>query len=105
MLERDATSLLTAYETGLWSPDREELQFAGALARMAWSQESMRTALREVNNLAYAGRLARALDNNAVVVLQQVPADDPALFSVRRLVDVLARAADRPQAGWPEGAG
>lgn len=103
-LERDATDLLTAYQQGFWAPRLPELEFAGAVARMPWSQDSMRTALLEADNLVYAGRLARALDNNAVVVLQYVPADDPAFHSLRRLIGVLAAAAERPPGARPDGA-
>ncbi|MFD7094064.1 hypothetical protein [Streptomyces xanthophaeus] len=57
---------------------------------MPWTETSLATALRETSDLVYAGRLVRALDNNALIVLRRVPADDPALHSLRRLVDVLA---------------
>ncbi|MFF5808698.1 hypothetical protein [Streptomyces sp. NPDC012746] len=64
----------------------------------------MRTAVREVDSLTYAGRLARALDNNAITVLRHIPADDRALHSLRRLIDVLAAGAERPPGGHPLGA-
>ncbi|WP_129593432.1 hypothetical protein [Streptomyces sp. C] len=59
----------------------------------------MRTAVREASNIVYAGRLLRALDNNAIVVLRHVPPDDRALHSLRRLVDVLATEWERPPGG------
>ncbi|MGW9369620.1 hypothetical protein ACWGVR_06320 [Streptomyces xanthophaeus] len=56
----------------------------------------MRTAVREASRLVYAGRLLRALDNNAIVVLRHVPADDLALHPLRRLIDALAADWERP---------
>ncbi|MFD5892229.1 hypothetical protein ACFWHQ_40665 [Streptomyces sp. NPDC060334] len=61
----------------------------------------MATALREVDNLTCAGRLARILDDNAVIVLHQVTAEDPSLYSLHRLVDALAAAAEGPP--YPSG--
>ncbi|EFL20005.1 predicted protein [Streptomyces sp. C] len=98
-LERDATRLLTAHEQGHWTPSDGEAEFAAGLARMPWTEESMRTAVREASNIVYAGRLLRALDNNAIVVLRHVPPDDRALHSLRRLVDVLATEWERPPGG------
>ncbi|MFD8789451.1 hypothetical protein [Streptomyces vinaceus] len=98
-LEGDVTRLLAGHEQGLWNPSDGELEFAAGLARMPWSEESMRTAVREAHSLAYAGRLVRALDNNAIVVPRHVPADDRALHSLRRLVDLLATEAERPREG------
>ncbi|MFE5808356.1 hypothetical protein [Streptomyces sp. NPDC056491] len=40
------------------------------LARMPWTPQEVATALCEVDNLTHAGRLARALDHNAVIVLR-----------------------------------
>ncbi|MFE5521510.1 hypothetical protein ACFQ9Q_27880 [Streptomyces virginiae] len=96
VLERDVSHLLTAHQQGHWAPSDGELEFAAGLARMPWTEESMRTALREVNDLVYSGRLARALDNNAIVVLRHVTADDRALHSLRRLIDLLATEAEQP---------
>ncbi|MEV7729099.1 hypothetical protein AB0P15_30870 [Streptomyces sp. NPDC087917] len=56
----------------------------------------MATAVREVDHLTYAGALLRALDNNAIIVLGHTPADDLALHSLRRLVDILATQAEQP---------
>ncbi|MFF3088822.1 hypothetical protein ACFVRB_27835 [Streptomyces nojiriensis] len=104
-LERDVTRLLAGHEQGLWSPSNGELEFAAGVARMPWSEESMRTAVREAHSLACSGRLVRALDKNAFVVLRHVPADDPALHSLRRLVDLLATEAERSRGGGlPPGA-
>ncbi|MFF5809486.1 hypothetical protein [Streptomyces sp. NPDC012746] len=64
----------------------------------------MRTAVREVDGLTYAGRLLRALDNNAITVLRHIPADERALHSLRRLIDALAAGAERPPGGHPLGA-
>ncbi|MFF4321149.1 hypothetical protein [Streptomyces sp. NPDC001568] len=64
----------------------------------------MRTAVREADNLIYAGRLLRALDNNAIIVLRHVPADDPALHSLRRLIDVLATGGEPGWGGYRPGA-
>ncbi|MFF3015390.1 hypothetical protein [Streptomyces sp. NPDC057939] len=102
-LDHDASRLLTAYEQGLWVPSGGEVEFAAGLARMAWTEESMRTAVRDACNLVYAGRLLRALDNNAIIVLRHVPADDPALHALRRLVHVVATGGEAPW-GHPSGA-
>ncbi|MFK0045921.1 hypothetical protein ACIQU4_17695 [Streptomyces sp. NPDC090741] len=99
MLERDVTHLLAAHGQGHWIPSDGELGFAAGLARMPWTEESMRAAVREVDNLVYAGRLLRALDNNAIVVLRHTAADDLALHSLCRLIDALAVEAERPSDG------
>ncbi|MFF4324583.1 hypothetical protein [Streptomyces sp. NPDC001568] len=80
------------------------MEFAAGLARMVWTEESMRTAVREADNLVYAGRLLRALDNNAIIVLRHVPADDLALHSLRGLIDVLATGGEPGWGGYPPGA-
>ncbi|MFE5720510.1 hypothetical protein [Streptomyces erythrochromogenes] len=97
--DHDATTLLAAFQDGSWTPSAGELEFAADLARMPWTESSLRTALRETSNLVYAGRLVRALDNNALVVLQHVPADDRALHAPRRLVDALADRWEGPPLG------
>ncbi|MFD5932456.1 hypothetical protein [Streptomyces sp. NPDC060333] len=62
----------------------------------------MATALREVDNLTYAGRLTRTLDNSAVIVPHRATAEDPSLHSLHRLVDALAAAVEGPP--YPAGA-
>ncbi|MFD3940695.1 hypothetical protein ACFWSF_37660 [Streptomyces sp. NPDC058611] len=99
VLERDTTRLLTAHGQKHWTPSAGESDFAACLARAPWTEESMRAAVRDADDLVYAGRLLRALDNNAIVVLRHVPADDLALHSLRRLVDVLATEVERPPGG------
>ncbi|MFF5809496.1 hypothetical protein ACFY8A_40060, partial [Streptomyces sp. NPDC012746] len=51
VLERDTTRLLAAYEQEQWIPSDGELEFGAGLARMPWSEEAMRTAVREVDSL------------------------------------------------------
>ncbi|MFF4323316.1 hypothetical protein [Streptomyces sp. NPDC001568] len=69
---------------------------------MPWTEHAIRTALREAGDSMRVGRLPRLLDANAITVLRHVSADDSALHTLRRLVDVLAPEAERPP--WPPGA-
>lgn len=88
-----------------WLPYRGELEFAAGLARMAWTEESVRAAVREADDTVFGGKLVRVLEGgSAYLLLRHVAAADPALYSLRRLVDVLATAAERSQGGHPEGA-
>ncbi|MEU3407533.1 hypothetical protein ABZ766_26805 [Streptomyces sp. NPDC006670] len=96
VVERYATTLLAAYEERRWIPRATELEFAAALARMHWTAESVRAAVREADDAAYGGRLVQALEGgSADILLAHVPADDPALHSLRRLIDALATAAEQ----------
>ncbi|MGW7064620.1 hypothetical protein ACWGHM_39805 [Streptomyces sp. NPDC054904] len=101
-LERDVARLNTAYERDRWIPSADELEFTAGLARMPWTEQTIRTALREAGNSVRIGRLARLLNGDAITVLRHVSADDPALHALRRLVDVLAAEAERSP--WPPGA-
>ncbi|MFE2129151.1 hypothetical protein [Streptomyces amritsarensis] len=74
VLERDVTSLLTAYEDGRWIAQTGELEFAAGLARMPWTEESMRAAVDDTDDYVYAGKLVRALEGNAYSVLRHVAA-------------------------------
>ncbi|UQW99132.1 hypothetical protein [Streptomyces sp. RerS4] len=105
VVERCATELLAAYEAGRWIPHAQELEFTAGLARVAWSEASVRSAVRDAGRTALAGRLVRdvLLGGRVYLVLANVSADDPALHSLRRLVDVLATAAECP-AGPPNDA-
>ncbi|MFD5575255.1 MULTISPECIES: hypothetical protein [Streptomyces] len=97
VVERDATTLLAAYEERRWLPYGGELEFAADLARMPWTEESVRAAVRDADDTAYAGKLVRALEGgSAYLLLRHVAPDDPAVRSLRRLVDVLATAAEQP---------
>ncbi|MGW6979591.1 hypothetical protein ACWGE1_09105 [Streptomyces sp. NPDC054932] len=103
VVERDATTLLAAYEERRWIPYRGELEFAAGLARMAWTEESVRAAVRDADDTVYAGKLVQhALEGgSAYLLLHHVAPDDAALHSLRRLVDVLATAAEQPPGGHP----
>ncbi|MFF4364558.1 hypothetical protein [Streptomyces sp. NPDC001594] len=60
--------------------------------------------MREDEDAAYGGQLVHALEGgSADILLAHVPADDPALHSLRRLIDVLATAAEQLP-GRPPGA-
>jgi hypothetical protein len=98
VLTRDAEALLRDYENGQWLPYEAELRFAENLARLAWTEDSIRTAQRT----APAGRVSLLLDNTAFV-LRYTDGRDPALLPLRRLVDVLADDAEQQLA--PAGAG
>ncbi|MBY8868704.1 hypothetical protein [Streptomyces sennicomposti] len=90
VLSRDAETLLQDYESGQWLPYQAELRFAEDLARLPWTETTVRTAQRT----APAGRLALLLDN-ACFVLRYTDGRDPALLPLRRLVDVLADDAEQ----------
>ncbi|AWZ06866.1 MULTISPECIES: hypothetical protein [unclassified Streptomyces] len=101
-VERDATTLLSAYEERRWIPYQGELEFAAGLARMPWTEESMRAAVRDADSTGIDGKLIHALESgNAYLLLRHVAPDDSALHSLRRLVDVLATAAEQPRGGPP----
>ena len=91
VLIRDVTALQHRYENRLWQPSAVELQFAENLARMHWTEESIRAA----ESTAPLGThcLALLLANTAFV-LRYTDARDPALLPLRRLVDVLADDAE-----------
>ncbi|MFE6085998.1 hypothetical protein [Streptomyces virginiae] len=100
VVERYATTLLAEYEQRLWFPSPGELEFAAGLARMPWTEESVRAAVRDADDTG--GRLVHALEGGSdYTLLHHVAADDPALHSLRRLVDVLATAAEQPPGGRP----
>lgn len=99
VVEHDAATLFAAYQELRWVPCRGELEFAAGLARMSWTEESMRAAVRDADSRVVGGKLVRALNRNAYFVLRHVAATDPALRSLRRLVDVLATAAEQPPGG------
>lgn len=92
-LEQQATQLLTAFKTGQWVPYAQELVFAENLARFAWTEETLRAAVRAADPWTTTGRLVRILDSNAFFLLRDIPATDPALHTLRRLIDTLAAAA------------
>ncbi|MFK0203457.1 hypothetical protein [Streptomyces lavendulae] len=102
VVECDATTLLAAYKERRWLPNRGELEFAAGLARMVWTEESVRAAVRDADDTVFGGRLVHALEGgSAYILLHHVAADDPALHSLRSLVDVLATAAEQPPGGHP----
>ncbi|MEU8794529.1 hypothetical protein [Streptomyces sp. NPDC048643] len=92
-LERHAALLLTAFKDGQWVPYVQELVFAENLAWFVWTEETLRAAVRAADPWTAAGRLVRVLDSNAFFLLRDVPATDPALHTLRRLIDALATAA------------
>jgi len=92
-LERNAALLLTAFKNGTWVPYAQELVFAENLAWFVWTEETLRAAVRAADPWTAAGRLVRVLDSNAFFLLRDVPATDPALHTLRRLIDCLAAAA------------
>lgn len=91
VLTRDAETLLQDYERGQWLPYEAELRFAEDLARIAWTETSLRAAQRTAPPY---GRAPLLLDN-ACFVLRYTDDRDPALLPLRRLVDVLADDAER----------
>ncbi|MFE1413426.1 hypothetical protein ACFW6F_21895 [Streptomyces sp. NPDC058746] len=104
-VERDVTTLLAAYEECRWLPQQGELEFAAGLARMAWTEESIRAAVRDAGDNVSGGKLVHVLESGSTyLVLRHVAADDPAQHSLRRLVDVLAAAAEQPTGGPPRDA-
>jgi hypothetical protein len=94
ILARDVGALREAYGTGQWLPYEAELRFAEDLARVAWTEDAMRTAQRT----APPGRIAGLLDN-AAFFLRYADGRDPALLPLRQLIDVLA---DDSEAGMTE---
>jgi hypothetical protein len=91
VLTRDVNALQQRYDSELWHPSMAELQLAEGLARVPWTEESIRAAERAAP--PGAGRLALLLDN-AAFVLRYADARDPALLPLRRLIDVLADDAE-----------
>ena len=91
VLTRDAEALLQDYESGQWIPYEAELRFAEGLARIPWTETSLRTEQRTAPPY---GRVPLLLDN-ACFVLRHTDNRDPALQPLRRLVDVLADDAEQ----------
>ncbi|MFJ8804322.1 hypothetical protein [Streptomyces sp. NPDC102487] len=92
-LEQEAAQLLTAFKNGHWVPYAQELVFAENLAWFVWTEETLRAAVRTADPWTAEGRLIRILDSNAFLLLRDTPATDPALHTLRRLIDTLAAAA------------
>ncbi|MGW6257003.1 hypothetical protein [Streptomyces sp. NPDC055085] len=92
-LEQNAAQLLAAFKDGQWVPYAQELVFAENLAWFVWTEETLRAAVRAADLWTAAGRLVPVLDSNALFLLRDVPATDPALHTLRRLIDSLAAAA------------
>lgn len=90
VLAREAEALLQDYVGGQWLPYEAELHFAGDLARIPWTETSLRAAQQTAPPY---GRLHLLLDN-ACFVLRYTDSHDPALLPLRRLVDVLADDAE-----------
>ncbi|MFD6826671.1 hypothetical protein ACFWC5_41040 [Streptomyces sp. NPDC060085] len=93
VLERNAAHLLAAFHDRQWVPYAQELVFAEDLAWFIWTEETLRAAVRAAGPWAAKGRLIRILDSSAFLLLREVPATDPALHTLRRLIDTLAAAA------------
>jgi hypothetical protein len=91
VLTRDAEALLRDYESGQWLPYEAELRFAEDLARLPWTETSLRAAQQTAPPY---GRVPLLLDN-ACFVLRYTDSRDPALLPLRRLVDVLADDAEQ----------
>ncbi|MGW6217866.1 hypothetical protein [Streptomyces sp. NPDC055109] len=92
-LEQNAAQLLTAFKNGQWVPYAQELVFAENLAWFIWTEETLRAAVRAADPWTATGRLVRILESNAFFLLRDIPATDPALHTLRRLIDTLAAAA------------
>ncbi|MFD6750984.1 hypothetical protein [Streptomyces anthocyanicus] len=92
-MDRRAIPLLTSFKDGTWVPYAQELVFAENLAWFAWTEGTLRAAVRAADPWTAAGRLVRVLDSNAFFLLRDVPATDPCLHTLRRLIDTLAAAA------------
>lgn len=101
VLTRDAEALLQDYENKQWLPYKAELRFAEDLARLPWTETSLRAAQRTAPH----GRLSPLLDH-ACLVLRHTNSHDPALLPLRHLVDILADDAEQapPTAPAPAGA-
>ncbi|MFI7359890.1 hypothetical protein ACIBTP_38900 [Streptomyces avidinii] len=81
-MERYSTALLAAYEQRRWLPHQGELEFAASLARIPWTEESVRSAVRDADDTVYAGKLVHALEGGSVyLLLHHVAPDAPALHS------------------------
>ncbi|MFD7556409.1 hypothetical protein ACFV9E_17955 [Streptomyces sp. NPDC059835] len=102
VVERDAMTLLAAYEERCWFPRQGELEFAAGLARMTWSEELVRETVRDADNMVLGGNLLRALEGGSLyLLLRHVAPSDPALHSLRHLIDGLATAAEQLAGGDP----
>ncbi|MFE9933074.1 hypothetical protein [Streptomyces sp. NPDC005533] len=73
--DRGVTDLIAAYQEDRWVPCRDELEFAAGPVCQ--------------------GRLTR-VRGSAYLLLRHVAADDSALHTVRRLIDILATTAEQP---------
>ncbi|WP_316779725.1 hypothetical protein [Streptomyces sasae] len=93
------TTLQQSYDEGTWIPLAEELQFAGQLARLPWTEGTIRAAKREA---PLGTECLTLLLDNLAVVLRYTDARDPAVLPLRAFVDVLADDADRQLAPGPE---
>ena len=90
-LHQDSSGLLAGYRSGAFRPGPAVVAFAGDVARLAWTENSLRAAARTAHGNVRAAGLAGMLDQ-AAVVLRAVPADDRALLPLRQLFDALAHA-------------
>lgn len=105
VVERHATTLRSAYENRRWIPRPGELALAVGLARIPWTEESVRAAVREGDPTIHGGQLIQVLEGGCLyLLLAHASADDPSLHSLRRLIDVLAAAAEQFPGGPPDAA-
>ena len=86
-LHRDASGLLARYRVGTWYAPPGIPYFAGDVARLVWTENTLRTAPRIARDTGLVNLIERA-----ITVLKAVPADDQALLPLRQLIDVLAHA-------------
>ncbi|MFE5326667.1 hypothetical protein ACFRCG_09795 [Embleya sp. NPDC056575] len=89
-VERESTSLISAYEAGRWLPYHDELHWAQALNTATWTQGLVARALCDAREHVRAGRLIRVVEH-LPRLLALVDDGDRCLASLRRLLDVLTQ--------------
>lgn len=77
VLHRDASDVLARYRSGTFHPNFVLIAFAGDIARLAWTENSLRAAARTAPEGVWNSGLVTLLDN-AAVVLTVVRGDDQA---------------------------
>jgi hypothetical protein len=86
-VRRDAAALLDAHHAGTWTPATER-DLAESLARVHWTGNSFRAALRELPPAVRSGHLMNVLEP-AIDVLDQAVVDEDTVLQLRVLVDAL----------------
>lgn len=90
VLHRDASDFLARCRAGAWYAPPGIPEFADDIARLAWTENSLRAVERAAPRVAWNAGLIQLIQH-AVIVLKVVPAGDQAPLPLRQLVDVLAR--------------